>query len=200
MDSVRYKDYYRTLLDLLDYNYSKGDIMLMHHRRMDNHKKWRKTYDKLPHDVQRREAKVHTLKIRENIWREYCDKKGVSQTVWVVTILPKKIQQRVITAEVTRRSPPVATVASDKMGHSNSRMPGCTFINTHKPTRGWKKVRSVWWMSLRSYVTLFGTFNHSVLILYRSTHIWNSCEPSNPNSGIPTICSSAYKIAEVQQS
>jgi hypothetical protein len=74
IDSVGYKEYYRQLFELINLDYD-DDIMGTHHRRLDAKKVWKKRYDKQPH-VRRREAMVRALKIRENIRKEYVDKKA----------------------------------------------------------------------------------------------------------------------------
>jgi hypothetical protein len=74
IDSVGYEEYYRRLFELIDLDYD-DDIMGTHHRRLDAKKVWKKRYDKQPH-VRRREAMVRALKIRENIRKEYVDKKA----------------------------------------------------------------------------------------------------------------------------
>jgi hypothetical protein len=56
INSIGYKEYYRTMFDLLDFDYNKN-FMLNHHHLLDNYKKRRNIYDEKPH-VQREEATV----------------------------------------------------------------------------------------------------------------------------------------------
>ncbi len=74
IDSVGYEEYYRTLFDLLDLDNDKN-TMKTHHQRLDHEKKTKQKYAKQPH-VRRREAKIRALKIRDNIRKEYVDKKA----------------------------------------------------------------------------------------------------------------------------
>ena len=74
IDSIGYESCYRSLLPLLQLDYDE-DIMQKHHERLDKKRSTRYEYDKRP-EVRRREAVVRSIKIRENIRREYEDKKA----------------------------------------------------------------------------------------------------------------------------
>jgi len=71
---VGYKEYYQSLYHLADIDYDDG-ITLVHHRALDKKRKSRYKNDKLP-EVRRREAVARAVRIRENIRKEYTDKKA----------------------------------------------------------------------------------------------------------------------------
>jgi hypothetical protein len=74
IDSIGYEATYRSLLPLLQFDYDE-DFMQKHHETLDNRRSKRYKYNEEPH-VRRQEAMVRSLRIRENIRREYQDKKA----------------------------------------------------------------------------------------------------------------------------
>ena len=131
IDSIGYEDYYSTLFDLLDLDYD-DDIMAISHQRMDKNKKWRQGYRSQPH-VRRREAKVRALKIRENIRREYVDKKaGKSYGSGCNDPSQKEPGKKTNNRKSGEEKRPCSHCG--KLGHTTTRSQHCTFT-TYKPKK-----------------------------------------------------------------
>jgi hypothetical protein len=73
LDSVGYEDYYRTLFGILGLHYDET-ICGTSHRRLDNRKKFERTYNKKP-EVRRARCKTRSIKIRECMRKAILDKK-----------------------------------------------------------------------------------------------------------------------------
>jgi hypothetical protein len=128
IDSIGYEEYYRTLFHLLDLDYDEG-VMRSHHQALDNKKKWRKEYSKQPH-VRQREAKVRALRIRENIRKEYADKKaGKSYSSGCNDPFEKAKEEKKM-GETKEEKLPCGHCG--KKGHSTTRSRYCTFT-TYSP-------------------------------------------------------------------
>jgi hypothetical protein len=74
LDSIGYKEYYRTLYQVLKLDYD-DTILLGHHVMQDQQKVQKNDYAKLP-AVRRRQAAQRAIKIRENIRKVLQDKKA----------------------------------------------------------------------------------------------------------------------------
>jgi hypothetical protein len=73
LDSVGYEDYYRTLFGILGLHYNEN-VCGLSHQRLDNNKKYQRTYFKRP-NVRRDRCKKRAIKIREMIHKVLQDKK-----------------------------------------------------------------------------------------------------------------------------
>jgi hypothetical protein len=120
IDSVGYEEYYRRLFELLDLDYD-DEIMMAHHRRLDTNKAWKKEYVNQPH-VRRREATVRSLKIRDNIRKEYVDKKAGKSYGSGINDPSQKVSGD--NTNVKKKKPPCQYCG--KSGHKTRRSRYCT--------------------------------------------------------------------------
>jgi hypothetical protein len=129
LDSVGYEEYYRTLFELIDLEYDT-DIMQAMHRRMDKRKIVRNDYEKRP-EVRRQNATARAVKIRENIRREYCDKKA-GKTYGSGTNDPSaKANEE--TGCSTKKVKAICPFCQ-KVGHKTRRSKYCTYSTAERST------------------------------------------------------------------
>ena len=94
-----------------------------HHQRLDSKKKQRKVYVNQPH-VRRREAKVRALKIRENIRREYVDKKAGKSYGSGCNDPSQKANEKGVNTKCKEDKPTCKLCG--KLGHTTTRSRHCT--------------------------------------------------------------------------
>ena len=114
-------------MPLLDFDYDEG-FMQKHHAFLDKRRGKRYIYDKQPH-VRRREAVVRSVKIRENIRREYENKKAGKSYGSGCNDPSQKAQNE--KKPVSEKKKAICGFCG-KVGHSTRRSRQCTFT-TFKP-------------------------------------------------------------------
>jgi hypothetical protein len=139
LDSVGYEDYYRTLYDLLGLEYDE-DIMRSMHRRMDKKKINRTDYAQRP-EVRKQSAIARAVKIRENIRREYCDKKA-GKTYGSGSNDPSaKANEDDMENSCSKKKPKAVCPFCQKVGHKTRRSQYCTFTTAKPATKKGKNHR-----------------------------------------------------------
>jgi hypothetical protein len=139
------------------------------HWRMDKAKILRTEYHKRP-DVRRRSAKGRALKIRENIRREYVDKKA-GKTYGAGSNDPSaKLDKSTGNKKQKRTTKSRICEFCGKKGHSTKRSKNCTYTTSKDKVKAGKfrPIGAV--RSSVSYVNVLGTCNKLQLILRTFTY------------------------------
>ena len=133
LDSIGYEEYYRTLFDLLGLDYDE-EIMRSMHRRMDKKKMNRTDYILRP-EVRKQSAIARAVKIRENIRREYSDKKAGKTYASGCNDPSVKADEGEGEKGCTTKKGKVICPFCQKVGHKTKRSKYCTYTTAKPATK-----------------------------------------------------------------